>query len=193
MKIEGDGGDGRRRRGERTRATTIRNKGRKRERMKMEERRTNKDSSGRENENENDMAGLVAFCCSIYKRKRKEAPRPSRFGTRMTSTGTLDDLKRSLHAHFLYTPPSPHTPPSHDDSTLLCAGTSLAHPLQLISPPAASSAPASLTSQRLTTSSPPPKPGGSSTTCQTSTPPSTPTSSSPQSASIHVGPGDGTK
>jgi len=34
---------------------------------------------------------------------------------------TLDLLKRSLEADRLYTPPTPDTPASHDDATLLCA------------------------------------------------------------------------
>jgi hypothetical protein len=42
--------------------------------------------------------------------------RPSQLGDNM-----LDLLKRSLEADRLYTPPTTHTPASHDDPTLLCA------------------------------------------------------------------------
>jgi hypothetical protein len=36
---------------------------------------------------------------------------------------SLHHLKRSLEAEHLYTAPTPHTPASHDDATLLCVFT----------------------------------------------------------------------
>jgi hypothetical protein len=69
MKIEGDGGDGRRRRGERTRATTIKNKGRKRQRMRMEERMMKRESEGRENDMGGGLTGCPSHIVAQFKRR----------------------------------------------------------------------------------------------------------------------------
>jgi hypothetical protein len=89
--------------------------------MKREEQRRKEDIKGRGKVGENDMLHLVVVCLSMFKRETAHLGHLGQIQKRdeiiliRIMTSTLDQLKRSLEAHALYT----HTPPSHDDATLL--------------------------------------------------------------------------